>query len=103
MGMISCGHADITMMQSISARKTMLSPGFDVGSRHSRSPAAWTGMFIHKLNDAGQGGGVRLSAVKARCKLLAQLSWNPTHPSFASRAGSQAAITRAGTPHEVSD
>src|SRR6266851_2998074 len=73
MRMTSWGQADITMTQSMSARKMTLSPGFDTVSRHSRSPVASTGMFIHRLKDAGQTGTERSSISRALWRLSAQL------------------------------
>src|SRR5580693_7301812 len=101
--MTSWGQADITMMQSMSARKTRLSPGFETVSRHSRSPLGSTGMFIHRLKDAGHTGEARPSDPRARWRLSAQLAWPAAQPSFAYRAGSQGAMTVSCTPGEVAD
>src|SRR5712664_1390968 len=74
MRMTSWGHADITMTQSMSARQVTLSAGFDAVSRHSRSPVGSTGMFIHRLKDAGQTRTERSSISRALWRLSAQLA-----------------------------
>ena len=73
-GFLSCGQADITAMQSASARMSNLSPADDTVGSKDVEPSDVIGIFIQRLNGSGTSGADRPITAIAIRRLSAQLS-----------------------------